>query len=633
VISEFSTSLEHSEEGFRGGFWGRRCFGGGEGQMRLSPSDRGESGLRLGEVEDSDPEVRLESYSRERDRASYSFSGFREMVIARVVEEVRPAIEAVEQAVEEGYHAAGYVSYEASAGLDDALTTRDTGGIPLVWFGIFSSRDLVEPGSFESAREYKLSPWEASITRSRYEEKIQQIRAYIKAGDTYQVNFTFRMRAKITGCTRSLYGDLCEKQKTPYSAFVDTGDHQILSASPELFFSLQNGKLVTRPMKGTGRRGRWSEENDLLVSRLEQSPKDRAENLMIVDLLRNDLGRISKTGSVEVTDLWEVEQYETVNQMTSTITSELREDERLVDVFTSLFPCGSVTGAPKKRTMEIISDLESSPRGVYTGCVGYVSPGLEARFNVAIRTVVIDKSTGEAEFGVGGGITYDSAPEDEYGECLLKAEVLATGGTQFQLFETLRREETGSYFLLNRHLDRLERSSQFFGFSYDRVAVAKALEELVTSDPGKRTRVRLTLSRAGEIQVEEQPLGNTPDRMRAGFASSPVNSQDRLLFHKTTERAIFEAQRAEHPDWDEVILFNERGEITECCRGNMVVCILGEYVTPPVECGLLPGTFRAELIDRGELTEGVLHVGDVKGAEKVFMVNSVRDWVPLEIVN
>jgi para-aminobenzoate synthetase/4-amino-4-deoxychorismate lyase len=588
--------------------------------------------LRLSDGGMGKPIVLLESYSNERDRASYSFSGFRNEVVARRPGEVRRALGEVEEAVGEGLHAAGYVAYEAASGLDPVLVTQKSGRMPLVWFGIFENREEVEAGSSGGEVGYRVSTWEPSISRTTYDNTIQRIRTLIKAGDTYQVNYTLRMRSTIEGDAQSFYGDLCETQRTPYSAFIDTGEFQILSTSPELFFSLEKGTLTARPMKGTGRKGRWEGENGRMVDSLRQSPKDRAENLMIVDLLRNDLGRISRTGSVKVKALWEVEQYQTINQMTSTISSEILPNTGLVDMFASLFPCGSVTGAPKSRTMEIISELECSPREVYTGCIGYISPGMEARFNVAIRTVMIDKSSGEAEFGVGGGITYDSSPDGEYGECLVKAKMLSARKTDFQLLETIKRGASGQYFLLSRHLDRLVESSRYFGFNCDIDAVRRALADLKNGSDPEDCTVRLLLNREGEIQVESQPLRQGSDKLRVGFASSPVNSQDEMLFHKTTDRAIYEARLADDPEWDEVILQNERGEVTECCIGNLVVGIDGKRFTPSIECGLLPGTFRAELLERGEVTERVLSVEDVRRADEAFLVNSVRGWVPLEVV-
>lgn len=356
---------------------------------------------------------------------AFAFSDLEDEIVAWEPMAVRPALAAVERWVERGRHAAGFLSYEAAPGLDPALITRDPiPGWPLVWFGIFRERVEKELPRTRPEGSYLLGEWRTSISRVAYEKAIQRIREYLAAGDTYQVNYTFRLRADFAGDDGVLYWDLGQAQSASHQAYLKLERHSLLSASPELFFSLREGLLTVKPMKGTRPRGRWPEEDRALAEELAHSPKERAENVMIVDLLRNDLGRISAPGSVEVLRLWEVERYETVWQMTSTVRSRLQEGVGLVELLTALFPSGSVTGAPKVRTMQIIAELEDSPRGIYTGCIGFVSPGLEARFNVAIRTAWIDREKGQIEFGVGGGITWDSSPEGEYEECQVKARIL-----------------------------------------------------------------------------------------------------------------------------------------------------------------------------------------------------------------
>ena len=576
--------------------------------------------------------VLLESYSSERDRASFAFSGRRGEVVAHQREEVLPALAEVERAVARGWHAAGYLSYEAAGGFDPVLKTRD-GPPPLLWFGLFDERQRVAAGSLTPRGEYSLSPWQPSIPRSTYDEAIGRIRAYIAAGDTYQVNFTFRMRADFSGDDRAFYRDLCQSQRASYCAYLDLGRYRILSASPELFFSLRDGVLTARPMKGTRPRGRWPEEDEELAAALQSSEKDRAENVMIVDLLRNDLGRVSEMGSVAVPRLWEVERYETVLQMTSTVTSRMRHGVTLRELLTALFPCGSVTGAPKVRTMQIISELEDSPRGVYTGSIGFVSPGPEARFSVAIRTVWLDTIGGRAEFGVGGGITFDSSPQGEYEECVTKARVLTERRPDFALLETLLFEPGTGYFLLERHLRRLGASARYFGFRFEVDAVAQALEAESDELSEGPHRVRLVLGRGGEARVEAVAL-TLPSgrRFRAALVTPPVDSRDPLLFHKTTNRAPYESRLASRPDCDDVVLQNERGEATECCIGNLVAVLGGRRLTPPLASGLLPGTYRAELLAQGEMAEEVLTPEDLRRAEELYLINSVRRWVPLELV-
>ena len=576
-----------------------------------------------------EPTVLFESYL---SGSSYLFGDIQREIVAFECGQVKEALVAVDEAVAQGFHAAGFVSYEAATGLDAKLVTHAGGDLPLVWFGIFASRLCVDCGYDLNGQDYQISAWQPSVSRADYDHMMGHVRDYIVAGDTYQVNYTFRLRADFEGDPRGFYRHLCQNQRTDYSAYLNLGRHHILSASPELFFQLKDGVLTTKPMKGTWPRGRWLAEDDVHINALQQSEKNRAENVMIVDLLRNDLGRVSKPGSVRVPRLWDVERYETVLQMTSTVTSQIQADVAFSDLMTAMFPCGSVTGAPKVRTMEIISEIEPDARGIYTGSIGYVSPNGEACFNVAIRTVCVDTEKGCAEFGVGGGVTYDSSPDGEYDECVTKASVLTAQRQNFDLFETLKYD--GEYFLLDRHLERLENSAAYFGFKCDVDDVrAQLLCEAERFADGPY-RVRCVLSRLGKIQVEAVVLPpSTSKSWRVGFATRRVNSQDVMLFHKTTQRDGYSTRLADRPDCDEVILVNERDEVTECTIGNLVVDKAGKLLTPPVSCGLLAGTFRAELLAKGEIVEQVLKMNDVKEADALFMINSVREWVPLTWVD
>ena len=607
------------------------------------------------------PPVLLESYCSGTQRHSYAFSSPCGRIVARQVGEVVPALAALEKAVaKDGLHAAGFVAYEAASALDPALrTTAAVSPLPLLWFGLYRQRHAVRPGQLEPESGYALSSWEPSLDWQTYETAVERIREYAASGDTYQVNFTMPLRAAFSGDDRALYRDLCLGQRASFCAYMRVGDFSILSASPELFFSLRDGKLTARPMKGTSARGRWLEEDLKLASALRESAKDRAENVMIVDLLRNDLGRVSQFGSVDVTALCELERYDTLWQMTSTVESLIRPDIGLCDLLRALFPCGSVSGAPKVRTMEIISELEDEPRGVYTGCIGFLSPGgcstdalaatasetptpaghgclqgIEASFSVAIRTVVLDRANGRAEYGIGGGITHYSTPAEEYEECLLKARVVTHRRPDFDLLETLLFEAEGGYYLLDRHLDRLGESARYFGYSCHRGEVARALAGYARDLNGPRYSVRLTLSRSGRISVSGDPVdAKQTGAWRAVVADVPVDSGDPFLYHKTTNRRIYDERLARHSGYDEVVLHNQRGEVTECCRGNLVVVSEGERWTPCRDSGLLAGTYRAELLASGELQERAIALDELRRAEAVFMINSVRRWVPLELAD
>lgn len=356
---------------------------------------------------------------------------------------------------------------------------------------------------------------------------------------------------------------------------------------------------------------------------------------MIVDLLRNDVGRISEFGSVQVPKLFEVERYETVLQMTSTITSRLLPQVGLVEILQALFPSGSVTGAPKIRTMKIIDALEDSPRQIYTGGIGFVSPDSEAVFNVAIRTLLIDTHRGIAELGVGSGITYDSAPEAEYRECLLKAQFLSQSRPAFALLETMLYDGVAGNFLLDRHLARLADSADYFGFQFDENEIRAALQKIAESLKNGKFKIRLLLNRNGSLQVAQTVLAGSSPRApwRVAIAREPVNSRDVFLFHKTTHREVYETSKASRPDCDDVILVNERGELTESTLANLVVRLEGNDYTPPVECGLLAGTFRTELLEQGKLIERVLRPEDLRQAEAIFLINSVRGWSPVQLID
>ena len=477
---------------------------------------------------------------------------------------------------------------------------------------------------------YELDKWQPSVSREAYEAAIERIRAYIAAGDTYQVNYTLRLHSRFQGDPQALFRDMGQGQESALCAYFDLGRHVLISASPELFFRLREGRCTVRPMKGTRSRGRFAAEDQQRADELQSSAKDRAENLMVTDMLRNDLGRISQVGSVAVSALWSVERYPTVWQLTSTVESQLKAGVSLPDLFAALFPCGSVTGAPKVRTMEIIAELERAPRGIYTGCIGYISPGPEACFNVAIRTAHLDREKAQLEFGVGGGIVWESSAAEEYAECVVKAGVLrARPHPSFELLETLLYED-GDYFLLERHLERLFQSAAYWEFCCADDRVRAQLQDAAQAMEGQ-CRVRLLLARNGEIRVQHQAL--TPSRrLRVALAAEPVDSTDSLLYHKTTYRAMYNRQLAARPDCDDVVLYNERGELTECCIGNLVLERDGVRYTPPVESGLLAGTFRAELVAQGQLCERPLPIGELARADALYLINSVRRWVELELV-
>lgn len=552
-----------------------------------------------------------------------------EILSAEAPDQVPSVMEKVEAAAAAGLWAAGFISYEAAPGFDKALRVRDGCRTPPAWFGIY--RQAVPAAEPDRTGDFQLGAWSPSVSQAEYDDCIRAIRNFIAAGDTYQVNYTFRLDAPFHGDDFAFFRRLCSSQRSPYAAYINTGRLRILSASPELFFDLDGQTITARPMKGTAGRRLSSREDEQAGKELARSEKNRAENLMIVDLLRNDIGRIAEVGSVRADRLFETERYETLWQMTSTVTG--RTAAPLPRITAALFPCGSVTGAPKVRTMQIISELETRARSIYTGAIGYVAPGRRARFNVAIRTVLIDTETHHAEYGVGGGITWDSTAADEYEECLLKAKVLTEERPAFRLLETMLLDRDG-YFLLERHMTRLGRSAEYFSFELDEEHVRGRLRELAQTRGERPLKVRLLLSRDGGVELQAQALARRdPSRAaRVALAASPIDPSDVFLYHKTTRRDVYEQARKARPGVDDVILYNSSGELTESTVANLVVELDGRLFTPPVRCGLLPGTLREELIARGEVAERALRPEDLSRAGAIYLVNSVRGFVRAALV-
>jgi len=381
-------------------------------------------------------------------------------------------------------------------------------------------------------------------------------------------------------------------------------------------------------MKGTAPRGRWPAEDRALAAELSASPKERAENLMIVDLLRSDLGVVAETGTVTVDALFSVERYPTVQQMTSTVSARLRQGTSLADIFRALFPCGSVTGAPKRRSMEIIAGLESSPRGVYCGAIGMVAPGGEAVFSVAIRTLLLDRARSRLCLNVGSGITWDSEPGAEYRECLSKGAFLHADSSPFRLIETMGRV-AGEIPRLERHLARMAASAGYFAFPFDRQKAMALLSGLPSGDGP--LRLRLTLDDRGEFSLTTSPLEHDARVVRLGLARATVDPSDRFRYHKTTRRELLDRERQGRSDCDEVLFVNNRGELTEGSYHNLVLRLDGRLLTPCLGSGLLPGILREELLELGEISEATLYPDDLRRAEEIWLINSLRGWRRAEL--
>ena len=542
--------------------------------------------------------------------------------------EVVPLLRQVAQLAESGLWVVGFVAYEAAAAFDPSFPEFGCASdMPLALFAAFSEQD--------QPRQRTAGMWGCwrDITANEHcGTAIDSILDGIRQGQFYQVNYTTRLRASWHGDSAVLFDALRDAQPGAYSVFLDFDRWHICSVSPELFFHWQPGadsalpRLTMRPMKGTAPREADFGLDQQAKANLRTSAKETAENLMIVDLLRNDASRIATLGSVKVESLFEVEQWATVWQMTSSICCQARPGISLPDIFGALFPCGSVTGAPKRAAMQAIARLETEPRGVYCGAIGFVKPGGEALFNVGIRTVVIDSRTNRAECGVGSGIVADSGVVQEQNEWRAKRRFLDAACPQYALFETLLLRE-GRYWLLEQHMQRLERSARLLGFEFDR---AEAIERLACEASRRASgcwRVRLTLDISGSLALTTSPRGELPATAQVAWAPGAIRSDNPWLGHKTTRRQLYDELAM--ADVFDTLLFNERREVTEFTRGNLVARFDRKLLTPALESGLLPGTFRAALIERGAVREARLSIDDVLNADRLWFINSVRGSIPV----
>ncbi|MFZ4619675.1 MAG: aminodeoxychorismate synthase component I [Bacteroidota bacterium] len=553
-----------------------------------------------------------------------------EILTARTSDEIPALFRSVEEHLKKHHWIAGYVSYEAGyhfEGMD--IPGPASSALPLIWFGVYDSPINIPAEILSDIpatdREQILYP-RLCIAQNEYEQKIERLKEYIVNGDTYQVNFTDRFEFDHVGDNRSLYFELRKKQHVPFGAFLNLGETNVLSFSPELFFRRSGNSIITKPMKGTCKRGRTNAEDEQLLKWLQNDEKNRSENLMIVDLLRNDIGRICESGTVEVRDMYAVERYETVLQMTSTVQGKLRNDVPYYDLFSALFPCGSVTGAPKIRTMQIINELERQNRGVYCGAIGFISPADESVFNVAIRTLELNGNKGT--MGVGSGIVFDSVPKNEYEECKLKAAFLLNKHHDFQLIETMLW--SSGFTFRKEHMERMSDSASYWNIPFNR----EKTEELIdlterAFNRGKEYRVRLLLPMNGKPTIEAAELTNALQTFTVKIASERINSSDPFFYHKTTNRPLYNRyrQQAEKEAIADYIFLNERNEVTEGTISNLFIEKNGTLITPPLSCGLLSGIYRNEILRTNPIaSEKIITVEDLRSADAVFLCNSVRGW-------
>lgn len=566
----------------------------------------------------------------------------------------------VEEFLAQGLYLAGWLGYEFGYLLEPSLAKRihPDPEKPLARLGAFhaplifdhNTGDLLggtwpDPPPTHPSAEYRIANLRPNRTQPDYTEALAKIKGYIESGDTYQVNFTLKLLFDFEGAPEALYQALRRNQSVSFGAYLRAGAHRILSFSPELFFKKSGEQCLVRPMKGTIQRGPYPAEDARLMRFLQNDEKNRSENVMIVDLLRNDLGRICTPGTVATRSLFDIETYETLHQMTSTITGHLPKEAKIEPLFRALFPCGSVTGAPKIRTMEIIHELESGVRGVYTGAIGFIAPTGEATFNVPIRTIELNGNKGE--MGIGSGIIHDSDPEQEWKECLLKGRFLSDPAPVFSLIETLLWQPGSGYWLLAEHLDRLAASAAYFRYPFNKQEIMARLDRLAVDFGPSPMRVRLTVAKSGRMEISAspcpapahiswpiQPAAQTELPM-VTFSAQATDPNSPWLYHKTTRRELYDAerQRALAQGLYEVLFTNTRGEVTEGSITSIFIQRQNTLLTPAMECGLLPGIFRKHLLARTPpmVREAILTRRDLEQAEAIFVGNSVRGLVQVRL--
>jgi para-aminobenzoate synthetase / 4-amino-4-deoxychorismate lyase len=562
------------------------------------------------------------------DDAWLHFANPYRVIVAETVEDVVPALQEVEKLTQtNGWYASGFLSYESASAFDSAFQTRPKGEFPYLWFGLYPKPRSVALPKPDEAKE--VLDWHPTICPDTYNTAIAKIKDHIAQGRTYQVNYTMRLEADFAGNAWGFFLHLAQNQNR-CAAYINMGRYVICSASPELFFQLDGDTITCRPMKGTAARERTTVEDQERSHWLRHSLKNLAENVMIVDMIRNDLGKIAKVGSIAVPHLFETERYPTLWQMTSTVTA--KTEASLSEIFAALFPCSSITGAPKVSTMRIIAELESTARRIYTGTIGYITPNRKAKFNVAIRTALIDSARDKIEYGVGGGIVWDSDSPDEYSEALLKARVLTEQTSQFSLLETMLWNPREDFFLREKHIARLIDSADYFEIPVTKEILEEYLEQ-ISSGFLSPQRVRVLLDRDGSLTSESSLFDVSKDTgpLKIGLAKEPVDSRNIFLFHKTTQREVYESARKGLEGFDDVLLYNENYELTEFTIGNLVVKLDGQLFTPALSCGVLAGTFRRYLIETGQVLERTLSIQDLAHCTKIFRVNSIRRWQIAEI--
>jgi len=580
---------------------------------------------------------------KDEESKSYIFGAPQKSIVCKNLDEIETILKEIDSLSKKYKYAYGFITYEVGYSFEEKLEhfSKNSDG-KLISFNFYNAEDVkIVPSKNISFKKIKslletkcfdIENLELNETKSEYEKNIEEIRRLIAIGDTYQVNYTLKSKFNFNGDITAFVASLIFNQSAEYSAFINDEDNYTISISPELFFMTDGDIIISKPMKGTIKRGINIDDDFTKSEQLKNSKKDRAENIMIVDLLRNDIGKISKYNSVKASPLFKIQKYETLFQMTSTVSGELKE-KLFSSIVQNLFPCGSITGAPKIRTMEIINRLEKEPRGVYTGTIGIIENG-DFNFNIPIRTITISKYNNSGVMGIGSGIVWDSKPSDEFEEAKLKSNFLTKPAKYFELIETMLVED-GEIFLLENHINRLRKSADYFLFHFDETKLRELLYTIVVGlNIKNKFKVRLFLTKWGEQKYSLEQINETIINGRIIISAKRIDSNNPFHYFKTTNRELFNTEFAEWSEeaFDDVIFLNEKDEITEGAITNIMISKDRKLFTPPVSSGLLNGCYRGHLLSENNVIEKVLFVNDLISADEVFIFNSVKKEIRINKV-
>ena len=572
------------------------------------------------------------SYNKS-DAISYLFNNPEEIISITSLNELELGLNRIDELADQDKFILSLLDYEAGYLFEEKLQNFITDNKTLMRFLVFDSSEVDKIASNEISfdpfeQDYKINDFQLNETERNYLNKIYKIKEYIKQGDTYQVNYTLKGKFNFRGEILDFVQNLIFNQSTQYSAFINYGNEFVISISPELFFSTNGYKINTRPMKGTIKRGINLEDDSFRAEELRNSKKDKAENIMIVDLLRNDIGKISKTNSVNVDSIYDIEKYETIFQLTSKVHGIL-ESKKYSKIISNLFPCGSITGAPKIRTMKIINELENEKRGLYTGAIGFIHKD-NSVFNVAIRTISIDKKTSNGEIGLGSGIVWDSNAEDEFNEVSLKSNFLVNPDKYFEIFETMLLED-GKIFLLDNHINRIEKAADYFLFKFNKNLVLEKLNSSINNlDSNHKFKIKLVLTKSGEIRLDINKI-ETSILKRAVISSNKINKKNRFQYFKTTNRELYDSEFTFYrmKNYFDVIYFNEFNELAEGSISNIFIRSKDIWKTPSIDSGILNGTYRNKFISENNVIETCITKEELLNSDEILLTNSLRKEVDI----